>query len=59
LTLCGVEVFGEYLGKPSNQKDKKEEKHDDSKDVKLELISSSESGVDRRWPWHAKKLVES
>lgn len=56
LTLCGMEVFGQYLGVPTNAT---KTKRDDSKDEKLDLTGSSESGVDKRWPWRASKVVDA
>lgn len=51
MTICGVEVWGALTGNKTKKADGKDHK-------KLKLTGSSESGVDRRWPWKASKLVD-
>jgi hypothetical protein len=53
LTLCGLEVYGHYTD-IDNQLDAI-----DYAEVKLPIRWAKDSGVDRRWPWHARKLVAS
>lgn len=52
MTLCGVEVYGHYVEIDNDVDVIESDSHE------LKLVWASESSVAKRYPWHAKKLIE-
>lgn len=56
MTICGVEVWGSFTGNKTRKVADAEATKDHKK---LKITKADQSGVDKRWPWEAKKVSDA